>query len=521
MNTCSQRFPMSAFTDGGGCTAMTDVQLLERHRAGDEAVFADLVRRHVGWVYGVAKRRLGDPHLAEDVAQAVFVLLHRKAPRFEQDRAMVSWLHRAAWYATQVAIREQRRRRKRETEAAMMRPATANDAEPQWAQLAPVLDELVEKLSKADREAILLRYYRDLSHADVGREMGVTAEAARKRVERALDKLRELAAGRGMTLSSAAIGLMLAEKLSVAAPAGLVATATGAATASAGSALAGASGGAIVKGAVFLMAAKQTGVIAAGVAALLLIGGTALFVVPPAGTAGVKKEQVARPVDPGGGGADRGARAYPKLAPYSAIRWRGERPEVFVAGVWYEFVSLDGRTAAEIAAGAKRMDPKDWRRRFGEDLVEVLHGMGHAAGPTAKLQLRRLDTGEMLAMDDAPMTHENRQRVRLARDEQERSTGIAHAVGGGAAAPRAPAPMPAKFAEVAPFSGVRWRGETSEVEVSGTWYELVSLDDRPAAGIVAAARAMAPDAWQKRFGEDLVEVLGRMGTCRGTPSSSS
>ena len=138
----------------------SDIELLEQHRTGgSDAAFADLVRRHVGWIHGVACRRLRDSHIADDVAQAVFILLHRKSPHFRSDRSLVAWLHRAAWYATEVAARNQRRRRHHETEAAMVRQQqmTASD-DPQWRELAPMLDELIERLSQADREAVLLRY---------------------------------------------------------------------------------------------------------------------------------------------------------------------------------------------------------------------------------------------------------------------------------------------------------------------------------------------------------------------------
>ena len=89
---------------------MKDVELLEQHRTGNEQAFAELVRRHIGWVYGVARRRVRDEHLAEDVAQAVFVLLHGKSPRFPADGAMIRWMHRTAGYASQVALRNQHRR---------------------------------------------------------------------------------------------------------------------------------------------------------------------------------------------------------------------------------------------------------------------------------------------------------------------------------------------------------------------------------------------------------------------------
>src|SRR2546421_6663410 len=99
---------MSAFANGGDRTLMTDVELLEKHRGGCDEAFADLVRRHLGWVYGMARRRLRDSQLAEDVAQAVFILLHRKAPRFAAGGAMGNWLHKTAWYATENAAPNQR-----------------------------------------------------------------------------------------------------------------------------------------------------------------------------------------------------------------------------------------------------------------------------------------------------------------------------------------------------------------------------------------------------------------------------
>src|SRR4051794_34421291 len=150
----------------------SDIELLEQHRTGDsDAPFATIVRRHVGWIHGVAARRLRDSHVADDVAQAVFILLHRKSPHFRNDRSLVAWLHRAAWYATEVAARQDRRRRKHETEAVIMQQQQqrqlATQDDPQWFELAPMLDELIERLAQADREAVLLRYYRQMTYADV------------------------------------------------------------------------------------------------------------------------------------------------------------------------------------------------------------------------------------------------------------------------------------------------------------------------------------------------------------------
>src|SRR5688500_11874252 len=167
---------------------MTDIELLNLHlEHGDDDAFAQLVRRHAGWVHGMARRRLRDSAVADDVTQAVFILLHRKRPRVPNDRALVRWLHRAAWYATEVAARAARRRKTHEAEAAMIREADRASEEDRmmWDQLAPLLDELVGRLRRGDREAILLRYYRQMTFVEVAAALETTEEAARKRVDRA------------------------------------------------------------------------------------------------------------------------------------------------------------------------------------------------------------------------------------------------------------------------------------------------------------------------------------------------
>src|SRR5439155_3763658 len=238
----------------------TDAELLADHRrngedrGGDDRAFAELVRRNVGWVHGAARRRLRDSHLADDVAQAVFILLHRKAPSFQTDRALIAWLHRTTWYASEVAARQRRRQRHHETEAAMLRQNAAGaaagesdrhhgaDDEPQWEQLAPLLDRLIERLGRRDREAVLLRFYRQMTYAQVAAAMQSSEEAVRKRVARALEKLRHWASGKGVALSPEALAARMENEISVAgaiAPVGLVAAATGAALAGSASVSAG------------------------------------------------------------------------------------------------------------------------------------------------------------------------------------------------------------------------------------------------------------------------------------------
>jgi RNA polymerase sigma factor (sigma-70 family) len=397
---------------------MTDVELLEKHRGGCEEAFADLVRRHIGWIYGVARRGLRDSHLAEDVTQAVFVLLHRKAPRFTADRAMVSWLHKATRYATQTAAKSERRRQRRETEAAMRTPQTTESPQSEWTQLAPELDEMIGRLSRADREAILLRYYRDLSYAEIAVEIGTTEEAARKRVDRAIEKLRQRATEKGLNITAGSLAAGLANQLRIPPPPGLIATTTGAATAHAGSALA-ASSASIVKGAMFIMTYTKIQFAAFAIfSALVLIVGTAWVVgssnsaptsAPSAGVAAAPAPATA-PVD---------NPPYPRLAPYSGIRWRGDIPEVQIDGTWYELVALDDQSAATMVQFAQKFYRDRWQKRFSEDLVELLTLMGHPPGETVTLQLRTLDKSDPLTMKNVPMTEKNRQMIWRQRNEPQ------------------------------------------------------------------------------------------------------
>jgi RNA polymerase sigma factor (sigma-70 family) len=211
-------------------------------QTGSDDAFAEVVRRHVNWVHGIAQRRLNNRQLAEDATQAVFLLLYRKAPQFTAEPALISWLHRAACAITRDAARAEARRRRRETEAAVRwqqeRQSVDDQAQTdaEWRELAPMLDELIARLSQADREAVLLRYYRQMTLAQVGEAAGCTEEAARKRVNRALEKLRALAGAKGVTVSAVVLATLLGSQLVPTAPAGLAAAATTAALSADGAA---------------------------------------------------------------------------------------------------------------------------------------------------------------------------------------------------------------------------------------------------------------------------------------------
>lgn len=219
-----------------------DAELLRRYaEEKSEEAFAELVRRHLDLVYGVAHRQVGgDAHLAQDVAQVVFTALARKAPSLASRPVLAGWLHRSAQFAAIDVVRAERRRRTREEEVHAMsdRITPAENSPPDWEKLRPLLDRTIAELGEQDRDAVVLRFFNGRSFADIGASLRLTENAARMRVERALEKLRTHLARQGVTSTTAALAAGLVHQAGVAAPAGLAATVTGA-TVGAGAAAGG------------------------------------------------------------------------------------------------------------------------------------------------------------------------------------------------------------------------------------------------------------------------------------------
>lgn len=216
---------------------MDDASLLRRYvEDRSEGDFAELVRRHLNLVYSAALRQVnGDTHLAQDVTQLVFTDLARKAPQLSGHRALTGWLFTSTRYAAAKLVRGEQRRRTREQEARLMQESDPT-APLDWERMRPVLDEALAELNEGDREAILLRFMEGQDFASVGARLDLTDNAARMRVDRAVDKLRGLLERRGVRSSATALALVLANQAVVAAPAGLAATVTGTALAGAGTA---------------------------------------------------------------------------------------------------------------------------------------------------------------------------------------------------------------------------------------------------------------------------------------------
>lgn len=202
-----------------------DVELLRRFQAERTSeAFGALVARHVPLVWSTARRVLVScPALVEDVAQMVFADFARRADTLRADQPAGGWLHRHTWFTATTVLRAELRRRQRETTAAMN--AEFSDAslpvDDAWAHLAPHLDEALASLSAPDREAVVLRFFEQWDFPSIGAALRLSDEAARKRVTRALEKLRRRLHRQGVTLGAAALGVLLGGHAVARPPAGL------------------------------------------------------------------------------------------------------------------------------------------------------------------------------------------------------------------------------------------------------------------------------------------------------------
>jgi RNA polymerase sigma factor (sigma-70 family) len=204
---------------------LTDSQLLRdyvQHRS--EAAFAELVRRHVDLVYSAALRMVRDAHLAEDVTQSAFVALAQNARQLAVRPVLSGWLHYTARNLASKAVRTDVRRRAREQEAAVMNELLATAPDHDWKQIAPQLDDALSELSEPDRDALLLRYFEKKSAHEMAQTLGISDDAAQKRVNRAVERLREFFAKRGLTIGASGLVVVISANAVQAAPAALAAT---------------------------------------------------------------------------------------------------------------------------------------------------------------------------------------------------------------------------------------------------------------------------------------------------------
>jgi RNA polymerase sigma factor (sigma-70 family) len=253
-----------------------DIALLREYLdRNSETAFAELVHQHVNLIYSVALRYTGNSHDAQDVTQVVFVILAKKAMSLRQRTNLTGWLYETTRFTSSQLLRTRARQQAREQEAYMQ--STLNDSETEgiWRQLAPLLEEAMTRLNEKERALLVLRYFENKSGAETAALMGVNEWAARKRIDRAVEKLRKFFTKRGVVVPAAVLTTAISANSVQAAPIALAKTAT--ALALAKGATASTSTLTLIKGALKIMVwtkaktAVVTAVVAASVVVPLLV----------------------------------------------------------------------------------------------------------------------------------------------------------------------------------------------------------------------------------------------------------
>ncbi len=241
---------------------------------GSGDAFAALVARHVDKVYSIALRHARNPHQAEEITQAVFVILAREARRLGSRVIISGWLCRTAQLTALTFVRSEIRRARREQEAYMQNPPADTESDV-WPQIAPLLDTAMAGLSRADYHAVVLRFFDGKSMKEVGAALGASEDAAKMRVNRAVEKLRRFFSRRGLVVPAAVLMAAISASSVQAAPAALAKTATVVALTQ--GATASTSTLTLIKGVLKIMAwTKAKTAMLAGAAALLVAGTAAV-----------------------------------------------------------------------------------------------------------------------------------------------------------------------------------------------------------------------------------------------------
>src|SRR5436190_10335892 len=265
-----------------------DMAVVREYAAGQsEAAFETLVSRYVHLVYSAAVRQARDPHLAEEITQAVFIILSRKAGTLSSKTILAGWLYRTTRFVAADACKREKRRQHREQEAhmrAIMDQATESHSD--WETLCPLLDEAMAQLREKDRDALVLRFFQNRTLQEVGAALGIEEGAAQKRVSRGLEKLRSFFGRRGITLSAVVIAGTVSANSVQAAPVGLATSvvATAKSSATAGSTLA------LVKGALKFMAWTKAKIALAIGGVVLATGAGTVMIAEVASTAATDDE---------------------------------------------------------------------------------------------------------------------------------------------------------------------------------------------------------------------------------------
>ena len=256
---------------------LDDIALLRQYtEQNSEEAFAALVSRHVNKVYSVALRHTRNPHQAEEVTQAVFVILARKSPGLGRRVILSGWLYQTARLTAVTHIRSEIRRARREQEAHMQTLLDENESDA-WPQIAPLLDAAMAGLNETDLHAVVLRFFDGKSIKEVGAALGAREDVAKMRLNRAVEKLRGFFTKRGIVLPAAVLTAAISANSVQAAPVALAKTVTAVAVAK-GAAASG-STLTLIKGTLKIMAWTKAKTAAVAIVAVMLTAGTTTLVI--------------------------------------------------------------------------------------------------------------------------------------------------------------------------------------------------------------------------------------------------
>jgi RNA polymerase sigma factor (sigma-70 family) len=274
-----------------------DMELLRQYvQRNSEDAFAALVARHVNLVYSAALRKTGNPHAAEEITQAVFIILAKKADGLRPGTILPGWLYQTARLTAAGFLRGEIRRSRREQEAYMQ--STANETESDvWRQIVPLLEDAMGRLGEKDRSAIVLRFFEGKSFSEIGVAFGASENAAKKRVNYALEKLRRHFSKRGVVSTAAILATALSVNSIQAAPSVLAASISAVAVTK--GATAGASTLTLIKGTLKLMAwAKMKIAFVASATALLAVTAATVVVSHSSLSESAKSDRQTLPTGP-------------------------------------------------------------------------------------------------------------------------------------------------------------------------------------------------------------------------------
>ena len=170
----------------------TDFLTIQRAIEGDERALRALWSQHAPHIDAVVRRLAGDPDLAEDICQEVWIQIFRALPTYRGESQFGTWAHRIAVNRTLNALRRTRRLTKIETDIEEETVSVEHGGE--RAMLRSVIDAATAKLSPGARTVFLMHDVEGFTHEEIATELGITAGGSKSQLFKARAKLRRLLA---------------------------------------------------------------------------------------------------------------------------------------------------------------------------------------------------------------------------------------------------------------------------------------------------------------------------------------